>query len=130
MNKTMNILVVDDATSIRLMMDLSLDNAGYQVSQAGDGEQALQLAKQQLFDLVITDINMPNMNGFVLITKLRALPGYEHTPILTLTTEDSDTKKQQGKKAGATGWITKPFSPEKLVTTINRLLGNTVPAGI
>lgn len=127
MNKLMKILIVDDAKSIRFIMDVSLHNAGYEITQANNGREALEIAQQQQFDLVLTDINMPEMDGFTLITKLRQLPAYAHTPILTLTTEDSEQKKQHGKSVGATGWITKPFSPEKLTNIVINLLGKVAP---
>ena len=116
------ILAVDDSPSLRQMVAFTLKGAGYDVVEAVDGVEALGVAKGQSFDLVITDINMPNMDGIQLIRELRALPNFKFTPILCLTTESSDDKKSQGKDAGATGWIVKPFSPEKLLATMSRVL--------
>ena len=97
--------------------------AGHQVTVAEDGQAALNVAKGMASDLVITDVNMPNMDGITLIRELRALPAYKFTPILTLTTESATEKKMEGKDAGATGWIVKPFNPEKLLATVNKVLG-------
>lgn len=116
------ILAVDDSKSMRQMVAMSLKSAGHDVTEAEDGVQALTAAKQAQFDIVVTDINMPNMNGIELIHALRALPNYKFTPILCLTTESSGDMKTKGKEAGATGWIVKPFSPEKLLSVINRVL--------
>ncbi|HIJ23245.1 MAG: response regulator [Gammaproteobacteria bacterium] len=116
------ILAVDDSPSLRQMVAFTLKGAGHDVSEAADGVEALGIAKGQAFDLVITDINMPNMDGLQLIVELRKLPNFKFTPILCLTTESSDDKKKRGKEAGATGWIVKPFSPEKLLATMSRVL--------
>jgi two-component system chemotaxis response regulator CheY len=116
------ILAVDDSKSMRQMVSMSLKSAGHEVFEAEDGVEALNIARNNEFDLVITDINMPNMNGVELITELRALPAYKFLPILCLTTESSGDMKTRGKAAGATGWIVKPFSPEKLLSVINRVL--------
>jgi len=116
------ILAVDDSKSMRQMVSMSLKSAGHDVTEAEDGAMALDIAKKQGFDLIVTDINMPNMNGIELITALRTMPNYKFTPILCLTTESSDDMKGKGKSAGATGWIVKPFSPEKLLATIARVL--------
>ena len=117
------ILAVDDSASMRQMVNFTLKEAGHEVSEAADGEQALALAKSQRYDLVLTDVNMPKMDGISLIRNLRGLPNYRMTPILTLTTEASSDKKNEGKTAGATGWIVKPFTPDKLLAAINRVLG-------
>lgn len=116
------ILAVDDSKSMRQMVSMSLKSAGHQVTEADDGRMALDLAQKEQYDLIVTDINMPNMNGIELIHALRANNHYKHTPILCLTTESSDDMKGQGKSAGATGWIVKPFSPEKLLATIARVI--------
>jgi two-component system, chemotaxis family, chemotaxis protein CheY len=117
-----HILAVDDSRAMREMVSLTLRDAGFQVSCAGDGVEALALAKREHFTLVITDINMPEMDGFSLIRALRALPEYRHIPILTLTTEGSPEQKQEGRAAGATGWMIKPFDPERLLATLRRVL--------
>jgi len=119
---TTSILLVDDSVSMREMVGFTLKGAGYTVSQAEDGVEALKFAQKNNVDLVITDINMPNMDGITLIKELRALPAYKFIPILTLTTENSAEKKQLGKVAGATGWIVKPFDPDHLLSTVRRVL--------
>ncbi|GLS24398.1 response regulator [Marinibactrum halimedae] len=118
-----NILVVDDSTSMRNMVSATLSSAGYQVKEAPDGKAALGVAKSMKFDAVITDLNMPVMNGLDLVRNLRALPSFKYTPILLLTTESSSDKKNEGKQAGATGWLVKPFNPEKLLATVGRVIG-------
>ncbi len=117
------ILTVDDSASMRQMVAFTLKGAGHDVTEAGDGVDGLAAAKGQAFNLVITDINMPRMDGISLIKELRALPNYKFTPILTLTTEAGSDKKMQGKAAGATGWIVKPFSPDQLLATVKKVLG-------
>ena len=107
---------------MREMVSFTLKGAGYEVFKATDGVEALDFARANTVDLVITDINMPNMDGFTLIKELRKLSSYKFTPILTLTTEDSSEKKHMGKIAGATGWIVKPFDPDNLLQTVRRVL--------
>lgn len=120
MSKT--ILTVDDSPSIRQMVSFTLKQAGFTVVEAEDGQQGLVNAQKQAVDLVLTDLNMPNMNGLELIAKLRELPTFKFTPILMLTTESDESKKMAGKAAGATGWIVKPFNPEQLLKVIERVL--------
>lgn len=117
------ILAVDDSKTMREMVSFTLKEAGYQVVDAEDGQQALEKLKSSRVDAVITDLNMPNMNGFELIRALRSDPAYKTAPILMLTTEGDDAKKQEGKSAGATGWIVKPFNPEKLVQVVKKVCG-------
>jgi two-component system, chemotaxis family, chemotaxis protein CheY len=117
-----SILVVDDSSSVRQLLGVTLRSAGYQVVEARDGEEALEYARKHAVDLVLTDVNMPHMDGITLVAHLRTLASYYHTPTLLLTTESSPDRKLQGKQAGATGWITKPFSPEQLLATLERLL--------
>ncbi len=117
------ILAVDDSASMRRMVAFTLKSAGYEVIEAEDGVDAVNRARDRSVDLVVTDVNMPNLDGISLIRELRALPSYKFTPILMLTTESSDEKKQEGRAAGATGWIVKPFNPERLVATIQKVLG-------
>jgi two-component system, chemotaxis family, chemotaxis protein CheY len=117
------ILTVDDSASIRQMVSITLKSAGYEVVQASCGQDALQLAKTRNFDLVLTDINMPNMDGISLVYALRSLPNYRFTPILTLTTESDMAMKQKGKAAGATGWIVKPFNPDQLLQLLKKVIG-------
>lgn len=118
-----HILAVDDSTSMRQMVVFTLKGAGYQVTEAADGQAALDLAKSQKFDLVLSDVNMPRMDGIALAKELRSLPDFKFTPILMLTTEAGLNKKQEGKAAGATGWIVKPFNPEQLLATIKKVTG-------
>ncbi len=115
------ILAVDDSKTMREMVQFTLKDAGYDVQEAEDGQAALKVVAGTKFDGVITDLNMPNMNGFELIRALRANPNYKFTPILMLTTEGDAAKKEEGKAAGATGWIVKPFNPEKLVEVVKKV---------
>jgi len=115
------ILTVDDSTSMRQMVRATLQSAGYGVVEAADGQEALDFARTTKVDLVISDVNMPRMDGIKLVSELRALPNYRLTPLLLLTTESSQEKKLEGKRAGATGWIVKPFNPSQLINTLNRL---------
>jgi two-component system chemotaxis response regulator CheY len=116
------ILTVDDSPSVRQMIKLVLGPAGHTVVEAGDGSEGLARAKAQSFDLVITDLNMPVMNGMQMIRGLRALPAFKGVPIVFLTTESDDAVKQEAKAAGATGWITKPFKPEQLLAVVAKLV--------
>ncbi|MBI5451404.1 MAG: response regulator [Gammaproteobacteria bacterium] len=117
-----SVLVVDDSLSMRGAVRLILETAGYQATEAIDGQDGLAKAGGARFDLVISDINMPVMDGYAMIAALRALPDYRFTPILMLTTESSSDAKKKGKAAGATGWIVKPFNPEQLVATVQKIL--------
>ena len=116
------ILVVDDSTSVRNMVTFTLKQEGYDVAEAVDGKDALAKAGSGRFDLVLSDVNMPNMDGITLCGELRKMPAFKFTPILMLTTESSDAMKAKGKQAGATGWLVKPFNPEKLISTIKRVI--------
>jgi len=116
------ILVVDDSNSIRDMVCFTLKSSGYQTVEARDGQDGLSKAKTGVFDLVISDVNMPNMDGITLCQELRKLANFKYTPILMLTTESSGDMKTRGKAAGATGWLVKPFNPEKLLATIKRVV--------
>lgn len=118
-----NVLVVDDSVSMRQLITGTLKEAGYQAVEAGDGQEGLKAAQSGGFDAVITDINMPNMDGIALIKELRGMTHYKFKPILVLTTESGGDMKQKGKEAGATGWIVKPFSPEKLLSAVRKVLG-------
>lgn len=117
------ILAADDSASIRQMVSFTLKSAGYEVVEAVDGDDALDKAKTKTTHLVLTDQNMPKMDGLTLIRSLRALPQYKGTPILMLTTEASDAMKIQGRQAGATGWLVKPFDPEKLLEVVRKVIG-------
>ena len=116
------ILTADDSSSVRQMVSFTLKQAGYEVVEASDGKDALAKAKSNKINMVITDLNMPNMNGIELIQSLRGEAAYKFIPIVMLTTESQAAKKAEGKSAGATGWIVKPFDPEGLLKTIRRVL--------
>ena len=118
-----SILAVDDSPSMRKLVSSTLIEAGHSVLEAEDGVQALGVARRSPVGLVITDVNMPNMDGLTLIGELRALPTYKFTPILVLTTEVDPAKKAQAKQAGATGWLVKPFDPGTLLATVRKVVG-------
>jgi two-component system chemotaxis response regulator CheY len=117
------VMTVDDSKTMRDMVAFTLRNAGFVVTAAEDGKQALGLLASNPVDVVITDLNMPVMDGVSLIRALRADPKWRAVPILMLTTESDSNKKAEGRSAGATGWIVKPFNPEKLVEVVNRVCG-------
>lgn len=117
------VLTVDDSASIRQMVSFTLKSAGYGVTEAVDGNAGLAAAKSGSYSLIITDQNMPGMDGITLVKNLRALPQYKTTPILILTTEASDSMKAQGRAAGATGWIVKPFDPSRLLDVVRKVIG-------
>lgn len=119
------ILAVDDSPSMRHMVSVTLRGAGYEVVEAADGDEALEYARGHSVDLVLADVNMPRMNGITLVAHLRNLPDYRLTPLLLLTTESSQQSKQQGKQAGATGWMIKPFHPDQLLATLDRVLSGS-----
>ena len=116
-------LSVDDSGSIRQMVTFTLKGAGYEVIEAVDGQDALEKAKMNTVDVVLTDQNMPRMDGLTLIKNLRAMPAYSTVPILMLTTESGEAMKKQGKMAGATGWLVKPFGPQKLLEIMKKVAG-------
>jgi len=120
MSKT--IMTVDDSPSIRQMVGFTLRKAGHQVVEAVDGCDACAKLQAQPVHMVITDLNMPNMNGIELIRQVRAMPAFRFVPIILLTTESQEAKKLEARAAGATGWIVKPFTPEQLVAVINKVL--------
>lgn len=117
------ILIVDDSASVRQMVEATLKSANYMVTAAKDGLEAFNLCKTASFDFVLTDQNMPNMDGLTLIKSLRGLGNYSKTPIVVLTTEASDSMKAQGRAAGATGWMVNPFDPAKLLEVAKKVLG-------
>ena len=117
------IMSVDDSPSVRQMVSFTLEAAGYQVLTAGDGQEALDILKTKAADMVITDLNMPRMDGLTLIRELRGLPAFRFTPIIFLTTESQASRKDEGKAAGATGWIVKPFQQEQLLAVVKKILG-------
>ena len=117
------VLAVDDSASIRQMVSFTLKSAGYEVIEAVDGQDGLDKAKAKSVNLILTDQNMPRMDGLTLIKNLLGLPQYSSTPILMLTTESSDAMKSQGRAAGATGWLVKPFDPQKLIEVVRKVIG-------
>lgn len=117
------VLTVDDSSSIRQMVAFTLKGAGYDVIEATDGQEGLDKAKMKTVDLVLTDQNMPRMDGLTLIRTLRGMPAYRAVPILMLTTESGDAMKAQGRAVGATGWLVKPFDPQKLLEVVKKVIG-------
>lgn len=117
-----NILTVDDSASVRQMVTFTLSDAGYNVIEAVDGKDALTKINAAI-GLVITDLNMPNLDGIGLIRSVRALPACKGIPIIMLTTESQESRKQEGKSAGATGWIVKPFTKQQMLAVVKRILG-------
>jgi len=116
------ILTADDSPSMRQMIAFTLQNAGYQVIEAVDGADAIERLARSTVQMLITDLNMPNVDGIELIRRVRALPQYKYLPILMVTTESEETKKQEGRAAGASGWIIKPFRAEQLVAVAKRFV--------
>lgn len=115
-------LIVDDSASMRQMVGFTLQDRGFTVTEACDGKDALTKANGKSFNIVITDVNMPNMDGITLIRELRTQETFKFTPILMLTTESQESKKQEGKAAGATGWMVKPFNPDQLMSVVNKVV--------
>ncbi len=118
---TRTVLTVDDSKTIREMVGFTLKNAGFEVLEAEDGEQGLSVLNSNTPDLILSDVNMPNMDGFTFVKALRQLPQFKVTPVLMLTTEAGDDKKKAGREVGATGWIVKPFDPEKLLQVVEKV---------
>lgn len=117
------IMTVDDSASVRQMVSFTLKDTGYEVLEASDGRDALTKLNGSSVHMVITDLNMPNLDGIGLIKELRVQPAYKFIPIVMLTTESQDSKKQEGKSAGATGWIVKPFKSDQLLAVVRKVLG-------
>jgi len=120
MSKT--ILIVDDSSSLRQVVSITLKGAGYTVLEACDGRDALTKLNGQKIHLIISDVNMPNMDGITFVTEAKKLPAYKFTPIIMLTTETGDTKKQAGQAAGARAWVTKPFQPAQMLGAVSKLI--------
>ena len=118
-----SILTVDDSASIRLTTRVALSNAGYTITEAVDGMDGIDKLNGGQFDLIVTDLNMPKMDGLTMIRELRKMPAHMGVPVIFLTTESDNELKQQAKAAGATGWLTKPFDPESLVKIVRKVLG-------
>jgi two-component system chemotaxis response regulator CheY len=119
MSKT--VMVVDDSTSFRTVVKLALQKAGYSVIEAGDGQDAVAKLTGQKVNLIVCDVNMPNMDGLTFLKHIKTLPPYKFTPVIMLTTESQEAKKAEGRAAGARAWITKPFQPSQLVDAVNKL---------
>lgn len=117
------ILAVDDSKSMRQMVSFTLEGSGYAVVEAVDGEDGLEKLKSNTVHLILTDQNMPKMDGLLMIKSVRSMPQYQEVPILMLTTESSDEMKRQGRAAGATGWLVKPFDPAKLLMVVKKVIG-------
>jgi two-component system chemotaxis response regulator CheY len=117
------IMTADDSASVRQMVSFTLKNAGYDVIESFDGQDALSKLNEFNVNMLITDLNMPNMDGIELIKEVRAKQRFKFMPIIMLTTESQDARKKEGKTAGATGWIIKPFQPEQLVAVVKKVLG-------
>ncbi|MBP6899106.1 MAG: response regulator [Burkholderiaceae bacterium] len=119
------ILIVDDSASVRQVVGIALKGAGYQVLEAGDGAQALHKLQGlggQKINLVISDVNMPNMDGISFVKAMKALPAYRFTPVIMLTTESQENKKREGQAAGAKAWVVKPFNPPQLLSAVEKLV--------
>ena len=120
MSKT--ILTIDDSASIRQVVSITLKKAGYEVIEASDGKDALGKLTGQKVHLILCDVNMPNMDGIAFLKEVKQLPEYKFTPIIMLTTESQETKKQEGQAAGAKAWVVKPFKPEQMLAAIEELV--------
>ena len=116
------IMVVDDSASLRQVVGIALRGAGYEVLEASDGKDALDKLTGQKVNLIISDVNMPNMDGITLVKEVKQLPQYKFTPIMMLTTESQDSKKQEGRAAGAKAWVVKPFQPPVLLDAVSKLV--------
>lgn len=123
MDKMIRIMTVDDSASMRQMVSFTLKGAGYHVVEAIDGSDALKKMEMHSIHMLITDINMPNLDGIGLVRKVREHAVYKFIPIILLTTESQETKKQEGRAAGATGWIVKPFKPDQLLNIVRKVIG-------
>ncbi|MFT4173370.1 MAG: response regulator [Rhodocyclaceae bacterium] len=117
-----SILIVDDSFSLRQTLAIALRGAGYDVEQASDGADALTLIEQRRFDLIISDLNMPNMDGLAFVRALKSLPMHRFTPIIMLTTESAQSKVAAAREAGARAWVTKPFQPQQLIDAVAKLV--------
>lgn len=115
------VLTVDDSRTIREMVSFTLKGIGFEIIEAEDGQIGLDMLSTHKPDLIISDVNMPNMDGFTFVKQLRQIPQFKSTPVLMLTTEFTDDKKSSGREAGATGWIVKPFDPEKLTQVVQKI---------
>jgi len=121
MNKT--IMTVDDSVSVRMMVSFSLKGAGFDIVEAVNGIDALKKLDEHDINMVVADVNMPEMDGIQFVRKMRAHPKYKFTPVVMLTTESHESMKDKGREAGATGWIVKPFKPDQLISIVRKVLG-------
>ncbi|ATL91423.1 MULTISPECIES: response regulator [Aeromonas] len=120
MGKT--ILIVDDSATIRQVVGMTLKGAGYEVMEANDGKDALKKLDGKKINLIISDVNMPNMDGITFVKEAKKLASYKFTPVIMLTTESQDSKKQEGQAAGAKAWVVKPFQPEQMLAAVAKLI--------
>jgi two-component system chemotaxis response regulator CheY len=116
------ILIVDDSASLRQVVNIALTGAGYDVIEAADGKDALTKLNGQKIHLIISDVNMPNMDGITFVKEVKKLPAYKFTPIIMLTTESQESKKQEGQAAGAKAWVVKPFKPDQMLNAVSKLI--------
>ena len=116
------ILIVDDSSSLRTVVSIALRGAGYDVVEASDGKDALSKCNGQKFNLIVSDVNMPNMDGITFVSQLKQMAAYKFTPVIMLTTEADESKKAAGKAAGARAWVVKPFQPPILLDAIAKLV--------
>jgi two-component system, chemotaxis family, chemotaxis protein CheY len=116
------VLIVDDSASVRTVARIALSEAGYEIAEATNGEEALQRLADQRVHLIVSDVNMPVMDGIALLKRVKASPNYKFTPVIMLTTEAAQEKKEEGRSAGAKAWITKPFQPRSLVEAVSKLI--------
>jgi two-component system, chemotaxis family, chemotaxis protein CheY len=116
------IMIVDDSASLRQVVNISLTGAGYDIIEACDGKDALSKLGGQKIHLIICDVNMPNMDGLTFVREAKQLPDYRFTPVIMLTTEAGETKKQEGQAAGAKAWVTKPFQPAQMLAAVSKLV--------
>lgn len=121
MSKT--ILIVDDSASLRQIVAIALKGAGYEVIEAGDGNEGLEKLQGQKVNLIVSDVNMPNMDGLTMVSQIKQDPGYKFTPVIMLTTESQDDMKQKGKEIGVKAWMVKPFKPEQMLDAVSKLVG-------
>ena len=119
---TKTIMIIDDSASIRQVVNLTLRKVGYDVIEACDGEDAISKLRGQKINLIVCDVNMPKMDGITFLKNLKAMPGYKFTPVIMLTTESQESKKQEGKMAGAKAWVVKPFKPEQMLEAVSKLI--------
>ena len=116
------IMIIDDSASIRKVVSLALKSAGYEVIESADGDEAIRRLEDETVNLIICDVNMPNMDGITFLQTIKSRPDYKFTPVIMLTTESQEEKKQAGQEAGARAWIVKPFQPDQLITAVNKLI--------